>query len=106
MAESESIDGAPERCRDRIPSRTPQYDYDLREEAPTQAADGWLEGPFELSRDAVLHLPDREIRCNPSVRSGVSRGEKLRAGGDPGKPGGSGSNSHQSPHLGSFYHDD
>ena len=67
-------------------SRKSPRDSKLWGEALLQVERGWLEGPFEFLRDAVLEeqgcSPGESFRCNPSMRFGVSQRENLRAAGD------------------------
>ena len=47
-----------------------------------QVEEVWLEGPYELSRDAVLEKQVASLRWHPSFRFGVHQGEEIRAVGD------------------------
>ena len=73
------LEGAPERCRKRMSSRCSPHDDQLWREALAQEKKGWLEGPFDISVDAVVTRGDSQFRCNPAFRFGVLQGEKLRA---------------------------
>ena len=64
------LEGAPERCKTRMPSRKSPRDPKFWDEALAQVEECWLEGPSGFSRDAGLHLPGKELGRNPSFRFG------------------------------------
>ena len=83
ISESDLPEGHPGRCTASMSAREAPRDFTLCEEALPQVAKGWLGGPYEFWRDAVLTTERESLRRNPSSRFGVPQGEKLRAAGDP-----------------------
>ena len=60
-------------------SRISPFDARLWQDALAQKLKGWLEGPFAISRGAILDKDSTELRCSPAFRFGAPQGEKLRA---------------------------
>ena len=83
ISRPEVLEGAPERCSVPISSRTSPCDARLWEEALAQQEEGWFEGPFAMSRDAILDRNGTETKCNAAFRSGAPQGEKFRVVDDP-----------------------
>ena len=82
VSEPQLLEGACERCKARMfPGKSP-YSSGLRGEAIFQVGSGWLEGPYELSRDAALRKPGEPLRRNPARRCGAPHEQELGAAGD------------------------
>ena len=77
-----------------FPFQSPSFSYELQKvaergrppENPPMISscegEGWLEGPYVRSRDAVLTKQGKSPLCNPSCRFGAPQGENLRAADD------------------------